>query len=322
MISVTIFKSPRWWEAKLRYVYDNKTHRRIDFNSWPQFASFLNKLSQRPLAGKQSAELISPAIFLPNTTRANKNVTAWAGWAAIDVDDVEITGDLDDYLFDRYGNYNCVVYSTASSTRERPKYRAVFQTSRFVEPDNIRPFWFALQHEFNDAGDTQCKDFSRMYYIPATYDNAFNFFRSYSGAVVDVDDLLKRHPYVEKKRAGNLFDDLPDEWKQQILDHKKSSLSNANYSWSSYHDCPFWPKKLAIEYLTISQTGWYAKMYQIMIAIAGFAISKGYPISPNEIVQLCRQFDVENGNWYENRPMDIEAINAIEYALKNATVKE
>ena len=92
---------------------------------------------------------------------------------------------------------------------------------------------------------------------------------------------------------------------------------DAVYNWSSYRDCPFWPRKLASEYQTITNTGWYHKMYQIMVAIAGNAIYKEYPITSIQIAQLCHEFDQENGNWYENRPLEVEADRALEYAYKN-----
>ena len=79
----------------------------------------------------------------------------------------------------------------------------------------------------------------------------------------------------------------------------------------------FWPKQLATEYNAISNTGWYHKMYQIMVAIAGNAVKRKYAISADEITSLCRQFDIDTGNWYKNRPMDKEADRAIEYVWKN-----
>ena len=82
-------------------------------------------------------------------------------------------------------------------------------------------------------------------------------------------------------------------------------------------DCPFFPKKLSIEYKTIADGGWYYKMYQIMVATAGNATSKQYPITASEIASLCRELDLENGNWYENRPIEKEADRALEYVYKN-----
>jgi len=72
--------------------------------------------------------------------------------------------------------------------------------------------------------------------------------------------------------------------------------------------------------MTISSSGWYRQMYRIMIALAGKAVEKGYPITASQLVEMCRQFDVETGNWYENRPMDVEANNALEYVYKNGVI--
>jgi hypothetical protein len=94
-------------------------------------------------------------------------------------------------------------------------------------------------------------------------------------------------------------------------------MENTNYTWTSYRDCPFFPKTLAIEYKSISETGWYHKMYQIMVATAGSAIKKGYPITAREIAELCRQLDIDTGNWYTSRPLEVEADRAVEYAYRN-----
>jgi hypothetical protein len=72
-----------------------------------------------------------------------------------------------------------------------------------------------------------------------------------------------------------------------------------------------------MEYRTISETGWYHKMFSIMVAIAGSAIKKGYPITAREIAELCKQLDNDTGNWYTNRPLEVEADRAVEYAYRN-----
>ena len=98
---------------------------------------------------------------------------------------------------------------------------------------------------------------------------------------------------------------------------RKNNLENTNVNWTSYRNCPFFPKNLASEYRAINTTGWYHKMYQIMVAIAGNAVKNKYPITSQEITNLCREMDAETGNWYENRPMGKEADRAIEYVYKN-----
>ena len=67
----------------------------------------------------------------------------------------------------------------------------------------------------------------------------------------------------------------------------------------------------------ITNTGWYHKMYQIMVAIAGNAVKSKYPITVDEITNLCREFDTDTGNWYKNRPISKEADRALEYVYKN-----
>jgi len=165
--------------------------------------------------------------------------------------------------------------------------------------------------------DKQTKDLSRMYYIPATYDNANNFiFSNDNGEYVDPIKLMAKYEYAQKS-SKNFIDRLPEALQKQVLEHRKSKLDNTNIVWTSYRDCPFWPQKLASEYQIISNTGWYHKMYQIMVAIAARAVERQYPINSNEITNLCREFDMETGNWYENRPMDVEADRALEYVYKN-----
>lgn len=157
-----------------------------------------------------------------------------------------------------------------------------------------------------------------MYYIPGAYTGAFNFIFDNVGVDIDPDELMFKHPYAEKSNLNNFFDRLPEDIKQEYLKHKKQRLDNTDVHWTSYHDCPFFPKKLGSEYRMITNTGWYHKMYQIMVAIAGNAIKKQYPITAQEISKLCRELDMETGNWYENRPLDKEADRALEYVYRNS----
>lgn len=307
-ISLTLFKN----------IFDNKTDKRVDAPNFDSFESVLYNLSEKPFESKADAMLMSPATYEKNTTRKNDNVIEWAGWCCVDVDDYELPyRGINDDLVKRFSAYRFVCYSTASSTSDRPKFRLVFPLTRAVKREDIRRFWFALQTELGDLGDKQTKDLSRMYYIPGRYANAFNFiFSHYVGDYIDPAKLIAKHPMPEKTNLNNFFDRLPEAMQEQIVQYRKDKL-DANYEWSSYHDCPFWPKRIAAEYTTISNTGWYAKMYAIMVACAGNAVRKKYPITAGEISQLCRQFDEDTGNWYKNRPLDKEADRALEYVYKN-----
>lgn len=304
--SLTLFKS----------VFDNKTAKRMDFTSYHQFERLLFDLAQQNRKDKKSAPLISPAVYIENTTRANDNVTGWAGWCAVDVDEHVFEGDLEKELIDRYGNWNHVVYSTASSTKEHPKFRIVFPLSIHVPKEKIKHFWFALNKELGDIGDPQTKDLSRMYYVPGKYEGAYNFiYNCFSAVDMNPYEIMAKHNYVEK--TGSLIDNLPREIRKQLLAHRKNEMTNVDVSWSNYRDCPFVNQKLVKEYQVITETGWYTKMYAIMVSIAGNAIRKRYPITAAEITTLCKEIDYENGNWYRSRPFDKEADRAIEFVYGN-----
>ena len=305
--SLTLFKS----------IFDNKTEKRMDFTSYAQFERLLFDLAQQKREDKKSAPLISPATYVEDTTRANDNVIGWAGWCAVDVDEHVFEGNLEEELIKHYGKWNHVVYSTASSTEEHPKFRIVFPLSVDVPKDKIKHFWFALNKELKCVGDPQTKDLSRMYYIPGKYEGAYNFiYNNFCGETMDPNVLMHRYDYVE--RSGSLIDNLPPEIRKAMLAHRKNEMTNTNVTWSNYRDCPFVNKKMVKEYNLITGTGWYTKMYAIMVSIAGNAIRKKYPITAAEITTLCKEIDVENGNWYKSRPFKKEADRAIEFVYGNS----
>ena len=305
-ISLTLFNN----------IFDNKTDKRIDAKDFDAFEETLYELSEKPFETKKAAMLMSPAIYKENTTRSNDNVIEWSSWCCVDVDDYTPEGELKDDLVKRFSAYRFVCYSTASSKSDQPKFRLVFPLTGPVKRDDIKKFWYALQTELGDLGDRQTKDLSRMYYIPGKYANADNFIFSHiDGDSIIPSRLMTKHEMPQKANLNSFFDRLPEAIQNEITQYRKDKL-DANFEWSSYHDCPFWPKQLAVEYTTISKTGWYAKMYAIMIAAAGNAVRRKYPITPAEISQLCRQFDEDNGNWYKNRPLDKEADRALEYVYK------
>jgi hypothetical protein len=306
MYSLTLFKS----------IFDNKTHKRMDFSSYAQFEQLLFELSRQKRKDKKSAPLITPAIYHEDTTRANDNVICWAGWAAVDIDDWKGSEDLEKKLIELYGKWNHICYSTASSTKEHPKFRLIFPLSKQVPKDSIKHFWYALNKELGDVGDPQTKDLSRMYYVPGKYEGAYNFiYNCFHGVNMIPMDIISRHDYVE--RSGGLLDNLPPKIRAQLLAHRKNEMTNTDIHWTGYKDCPFINKKLIKEYSQITDTGWYAKMYAIMTSIAGIAIRKKYPITPAQVAELCRQIDNDNGNWYDNRPLEKEAGRAIEYIYSN-----
>jgi hypothetical protein len=272
-------------------------------------------MSEMEYDSKSDANLMSPAYFETDTTRANDNVVKWARWAAIDIDDY-LTEDVEKDLHTKYGKYHYICYSTASSTHEHPKFRLVFPLTSDVPKEKIKHFWFALNKELSDIGDAQTKDLSRMYYVPGTYKDAYNFIFTNEGDLIDPNVMMSLHEYVDK--TGNTFlDNLPKGIREQMIAHRRNEMTNTSITWHNYKDCPFVSKKMVKEYSLITETGWYAKMYAIMVTVAGNAIKKKYPITGTEIAELCRQIDTDTGGWYNNRPLEKEANRAIEYVYGN-----
>jgi len=303
MVSLTIFDS----------IYDNKTDKRMDYESFDEFEQILYKLSESTkYPTKKDAPLISPAVYIPDTTRANDNVLAWGGFGILDIDDYE--GRMED-IEEKYSQYRYVCYSTASSTVENPKFRLVFPLTQSVGKDDIKHFWFALNKEIGDIADAQTKDLSRMYYIPAKYKDSFNFIFSHDGEVMNPMSLMAKHPYVKPNQT--MFDRFPPAIQEALLERKRNQLNNKNFTWTSYRDCPFVNQRQIEDYKGITGTGWYAKMYEIMLTTAGNAMSKGYPITSKEIEYLCRDLDNDTGNWYSKRDFEKEAERAIDFVFKN-----
>jgi UPF0288 family protein (methanogenesis marker protein 3) len=127
---------------------------------------------------------------------------------------------------------------------------------------------------------------------------------------------MDSHEYIEKS-SNTFFDKLPKSMQEALISHIKNSLTNTDIKWNSYKDCPFFPRQLENEYRIISGSGWYYKMYQIMVALAGNAIKSKYPITSKEIARMCRELDMDTGNWYDKRPLDKEAKRALEYVMRN-----
>ena len=302
-ISLTIFDS----------IYDNKTDKRMDYESFEEFESVLYRLAKSDkYPTKSEAPLISPATYLPSTTRANNNVVAWGGFGIVDVDDY--IGDIADIEL-IYEKFKYICYSTASATVDKPRFRLVFPLTRWIDKDEIKHFWFALNKEIGDIADAQTKDLSRMYYIPNHYKGAFNFIFSHDGDIMDPNELMSKHSYVEPNQG--MFGNFPPAIREAIIKDRKSKLTNTNFTWTGYSDCPFVNQKKVEEYKRNTTGGWYYGMYQIMVSIAGNATMRGYPITAKEIEFIVRDLDSETGNWYTKRPIEKEAERAIEFVFAN-----
>ena len=58
-------------------------------------------------------------------------------------------------------------------------------------------------------------------------------------------------------------------------------------------------------------------IYRIMSSIACNAIRRKYPITSTQIATMIRELDADTSRIYQNRPLEVEADRAIEYAYRN-----
>lgn len=314
-VSMTMFSSR----------FDSTVDKTVEFSSFEAFADLLFELSKIPCrkppkdkmsVSPEDAKLISPAIFVPGTSRKNVNVERWAGWAAIDVDS-NTAGMTLEQIEASCKDYRTVIYSTGSSTPEKPKYRVVYALSHHVVKDKIQSFWHALNAEAAAIGDAQVKDLARMYYSPGQYMDAFNFFTQTFGEPINPEALMKKHPYWKANASKSILDRLPEDIQKKVLSHKASSLKKPTQTWTSYKDCPFVRPEMIAEYVSITGEGWYRKMYSLLVSIASRAVQRGYSLTPKELAELARSLDADTGNWYKKRDFEREAERALRWVYIN-----
>ena len=329
-------------------LYDNTTHKTIRKSNWNDFKRFFRSLSQLDhYANKSTAPLISPAIYKEDTRRSNANVKAWGGWCALDVDSHPFKSKEEIQLFmkEKHSEKAHICYSTASSSIEKPKFRLVFPLSEWITDTNkIQKFWYSLNKEFDGLVDKQTKDVSRMYFIPAKYkESNNNFFWVQEGQFLDADLLIQKyeselfgdndvHFLLGSSSPSSFIDQLPEKMRESVLKYREQQLKekNKHFSWTSYKDCPFVFKGAVDAYREIAisgKEGRYRQLYVLMVSIAGTAISKGYPITSREVIDLVLEIDSDIDGYYsssssssskrkKNRKVSTEAERAISYAYR------
>ena len=308
-------------------LYDVKTERRIRKNSWNEFVKFLQDLSRLSYT-KKTAPLISPAVYKDGTTRSNKNVSAWAGWAALDIDahPFDNIGAVKWWMNQFHSEKTYLCYSTASSSQVKPKFRLVFPLTEWIDDSRkIQRFWMALNKEFAEIADQQTKDQSRMYFIPAQYtESDNNFFWSVKKNAINPDALIRKHNMesLQINSGTSFLDMLPEKMREEIISYREQQLksSGKRYNWTDYRDCPFVKEEPLRNYREIALTGQegrYRSLYNLMVSIAGAAIMREYAITAHEIKDLVLEIDSDVDSFYKNRKILPECERAIAFVYTN-----
>lgn len=312
--------------------YDNRTNKKISKRNWSQFKNFFKKLSELKYT-KSTAPLISPAIYKKGSTRSNTNVISWGGWAALDIDSHSFnnTKEIGEYMSNNHEEKSYICYSTPSSSIDKPRFRLVFPLSSWVHGvQTVQKFWFSLNKEFSGMVDEQTKDASRMYYVPATYlESTNNFFWIQNGNPIDPNSLIEKHGaedfFVPSMGNGSFLDMLPEGMKEEVVKFRKRQIHNDGkyFAWTNYKDCPFVKREQLARYKEIVFTrseGRYRGLYQLMVSIAGSAVSRGYPITSKELIDLILEIDMDIDGYYKNRKISVEVERALAFVYSTGGV--
>ena len=310
MYSLTLFKS----------IKDTCTDNQFNFDNWEEFEEAMFELAKKPgqKGGPNSSPLMSPAVYPKEegVKRSNANVLYWSRWCCVDVDDYNTSLDG---LFAPLEKYYFLCYSTASSRKNKPKFRIVFPLSDIVPKSKIKHFWHSINNLCLGVNDAQTKDLSRMYYVPAKYPDAYNFIFRNKGEVINTFDIMKQYPWQGNSRKTSFIESLPKGVQKELVEYRKNQLNNV-ITWSGYRDCPFVPKGMASEYAAnagVKSGGNYFRLYKIMVSVAVSAVENKHPITAQEIAMLGRELDNDCGGIYKERNLEKEAETALEYALKH-----
>ena len=140
--------------VKFRHIKDNEPRKFAI--SWDGLSALL----QISVANddKTRRELWSPVIYLPNTTRGNRNV-----------DQVTcLVVDMDGEAFDhaRLDGLEYLAYTTWSHTPDDQHWHLVLPLKYPVPADRWHEVWTRLHERINVVGDPQTKDSARIFYRP------------------------------------------------------------------------------------------------------------------------------------------------------------
>lgn len=140
---------------------------------------------------KLASPAFSPAEYRPNTTRAVANVVRlWCFVADLDHLTREAAFELHERI--RASKLAAVVYTTWRHAEDPWRLRIVLPLSRPVQAEQWAVFWERMNAAFGGVCDPQCKDPSRLYFVPTAPagTETSNFYHVFEGDYLDVDGIL------------------------------------------------------------------------------------------------------------------------------------
>lgn len=162
--------------------------------TWQQLCQDLGP-HRTNLPDKKETPAFSPAHYVEGSTRAIKNVRS-VGFGVLDID--KKAPDVIATLPSLLDGVAHILYTTWSHVSHAPRWcvRVVVPFSRPVLTMEWSRFWHAMNARFAGLNDPQCKDPSRLYFVPScpAEDADKAIYHVGEGAPLDVDELLRTAP--------------------------------------------------------------------------------------------------------------------------------
>ena len=247
---------------------------------WPGFVDFLRACAEieRPSTAAHKLDCtpaISPAYYREGDTRGNARVLGWGGWTALDLD----SGLDPSAVLDVIEPLNHVVYSSTSSSRQCPKFRVMIEADRPIGSSEAPAVWLALG-DLIPALDRQCRDLSRLYYVPAAWQSSpenpapYRIWSEQLGAgALPIDEMVA---LVDPARLPSPPSTAPLISALAGVEPHAGDLMRAD---------------ILAEYLALPRGEHHVGLYRLMCRVASDAVFNGVAITAEDLVSAAREAD-------------------------------
>jgi putative DNA primase/helicase len=166
----------------------------------------------------KAGRLISPVIYPPGTTRANKNVEA-VYLLILDFDNGVTLADIRRAA----DGYNSIIYTTHQHRLDgdQERYRLVIYLSKPVAGTNWPNFWLRAATAFGaNTADKSAKDAARIYFLPACFEANKEHAHAevLTGRDLDPDELPELASTVESETPPSAARESPIQFDKDSYD--------------------------------------------------------------------------------------------------------
>ncbi len=268
----------------------------------------------RPKSNKRDAPLISPAMYHPHDRRSNDNVLGHGSWYALDIDHLKASFEEIQEYFDAL-NINYILHTTTSHSDQEAHLRLLGELDRNTLREELPLLWSGLYEYFGQISDPQTKDFSRMYTVPANWEDTNpKFAYQTSRYFLEVDEIIKLAPPIVSPQPI-LIKNLKNV--QNALDGAGKIIPVND----SIQNSKIVNSKMISQYLSLPKGEHHSGLYRFMCHASFSAISKGYDIDVYQLVDYAKQLDMicpiktAKDRWKDK--IFEEALRALTFTISN-----